>query len=107
MNNQRAAFIREALKTRGMKQTELQELLGITWQTMSTWTNGHASVDWSRWMSICLALGIPQTWAPPESAIPPPRENTKRVRAIKDEAKEGETPAGGTASPFAREPPKV
>jgi transcriptional regulator with XRE-family HTH domain len=78
-NNQRAAWLRAALKASGHQQGELADLLDLTTQTLSAWANGHAEIDWSRRMSILAALGLSQTWEPP-GPLPAPTPNKKRVR---------------------------
>jgi DNA-binding Xre family transcriptional regulator len=69
---QRGEWIVAAMRARGISAAELGRRLDLTPQTMSAWTTGKTKdLDWARWMAVCLALDLPQTWRPgdPVSAV--------------------------------------
>jgi DNA-binding XRE family transcriptional regulator len=61
---QKGARILAALNYREATKTELATRLGVSWNTVQSWIKGEKDCDWSRWMSITLALDLPETWEP-------------------------------------------
>jgi transcriptional regulator with XRE-family HTH domain len=80
MNNQRAAWLRAAMKAKAISQADLGELLGMTPQAISQWSTADATIDWRSRMAVLVALELPQLWEPREP-LPPAQPNKKRVRA--------------------------
>lgn len=66
---ERAAWVLATLEHRHLRKSELAERLGVSPQTVHAWTSGDSQFDWSRRMSICLALTLPETWEPPKDAL--------------------------------------
>lgn len=81
-NNQRAAWLRAALRVRGQTQTDLAKIVDMTPQAVSDWVNGKVEIDWSRRMAILVALDLPQTWEP-STPLPSATPNVKRIRTAR------------------------
>lgn len=67
-DEERAGWLRAALALTKTRAGELARSLHLSPQTLSAWSTGKATIDWSRRMSICLALGLDQKWEPPSPA---------------------------------------
>ena len=64
-NEERAARIHAAMMAAGVtSQADLARRIGLSNNAVNKWLNAATEADWSRWMSITLALGLPQTWRP-------------------------------------------
>jgi len=73
-DEERADWLKAALATTSVRAGELARRLHLTPQTLSAWTTGKATIDWSRRMSICLALTLDQKWEPP---LAPPKKKAR------------------------------
>lgn len=77
---QRAARILAAMHSKKSSKSDLAERLDVSFQTINSWAVGDNAADWSRWMSICMALGVAETWEPTEAAL---EKAIKEVDAIR------------------------
>lgn len=90
-HRERGARILAAMAAGKINKTELAELLHLSYPSVHAWIVGEAFCDWARWMAVVTAVGLKQTWIPPQAlldqglrevdALRPPSSAPKKKRA--------------------------
>jgi hypothetical protein len=67
-----------------VSQSELGRRLGMTFQTVNRWCNGHTPLSKARWYAVLAALRLPSDWKPAKGAATKPEKRGRgrpRTRA--------------------------
>jgi hypothetical protein len=83
---ERGTWIQAAMDATGSRTQALADRLFVTFPAVHAWLLGESECDWSRWMSVTLALGLPETWRPTDA-----QEKAARAKVAEKIAKKAGT----------------